>query len=61
MSQWEYCEIHISELPRKTNVPNDASTNGRDLVVIPVNNVAYLKRLVAGPTAPLPPRKTDAG
>ena len=60
MPQWEYCEIHISELPRKTNVPNDASTNGRDLVVIPVNNVAYLKRLVAG-AAPSPPHKTDAG
>ena len=62
MPQWEYCEI-----PRKTkeiDLLNDASTNGWELVLITVNNVAYLKRRVAGPTAPspsAPPGKTDAG
>jgi len=62
--QWEYREIHLSALPRKTNVLNDTSANGWEQVVITVNNIAYLKRRVAGPTAPSPSspsRKSDAG
>ena len=34
MPRWEYCEIHLSDLPRKTkeiDLLNDASTNGWEL------------------------------
>jgi hypothetical protein len=55
MPQWEYATIHLSELPRGTNeidVLNDAGEEGWELVGILANNVAYLKRQVAGSAAP---------
>jgi len=48
MPQWECCEIHLSELPPKTNVLNDASINGWEQVVITVNNVGRM--LSSGPS-----------
>jgi hypothetical protein len=54
MLQWEYREIQLSDLPRRTNeidLLNDAGKNGWELVTIATNNVARLKRRVAMPTA----------
>ena len=62
MPQWEYATIHLNELPKCTDeldLLNDAGEVGWELVSITANKVAYLKRYVAGSTAPStkPPRR----
>jgi hypothetical protein len=60
MAQWEYREIDLGDLPRKTNdidLLNDAGKDGCELVAIATNNVARLKRRVAEPAA-TPTRST---
>ena len=55
MPQWEYVTIHLNERPRGTNeldLLNDAGEDGWEPVTITANKVAYLKRQVAGSTAP---------
>jgi hypothetical protein len=67
MLEWEYCMIHLSDLPRKIDeidLLNDVGEGGWELVAITTNNIAYLKRQVAAPTARsgrLPRRKTAGG
>jgi hypothetical protein len=56
MPYWEYREIHLSQLPRRTNevdLLNDAGEDGWELVNVTRKNVAYLKRQVAA--APIVP------
>jgi hypothetical protein len=54
MPQWQYCAIHLNELPlgEEIDTLNDAGEEGWELVGITTNNVAYLKRQVAGPSGP---------
>jgi len=67
MPGWEYCTSYLSDLPWTTDeiaLLNGAVENGLELVSITANNIAYLKRKVATPTAPSarsPRRKTTAG
>jgi hypothetical protein len=64
--EWEYRQIHLSDLPRKVDeidLLNDAGEDGWELVGIASNNVAYLKRqMPGGPAAPTRSarRKTNA-
>jgi hypothetical protein len=47
MRNWEYCAIHLCDLPRgsdELDLLNDAGAEGWELVTITTNNVAYLKR-----------------
>jgi hypothetical protein len=50
MPQWQYCAIHLNELPlgEEMDTLNDAGEDGWELVGITTTNVAYLKRQVAG-------------
>jgi hypothetical protein len=60
MLQWQYREIHLNELPRRTNevdLLNDAGEEGWELVSITVNNIAYLKRQVPTPPSARSPRQ----
>ena len=55
MLEWEYCMIHLSDLPRKIDeidLLNDAGEGGWELVTITINGVAYLKRKAMVATAP---------
>jgi len=67
MPQWQYCAIHLSELPQRANeidLLNDAGEDRWELVGITTNNIAYLKRQVVGPTASSaasPRRRTTTG
>jgi hypothetical protein len=47
MPVWEYTTIDLNDLPPKVSeldLLDDAGTEGRELVVITPNNIAYLKR-----------------
>jgi hypothetical protein len=55
MPQWEYRKIPLIEAPSgggNIDILNDAGEEGWELVAITTDNVAYLKRQVAGPIAP---------
>ena len=55
MPQWEYRKIPLIEAPSgggNIDILNDAGEEGWELVVITTNNIAYLKRQVAGQIAP---------
>jgi hypothetical protein len=62
MLQWEYSKRDLSEVPSKLDdidLLNDAGRDGWELVGITANNIAYLKRPVAGAAAaPEPPTVT---
>ena len=61
MGQWEYRKLDLNQLPRKSNdvdLLNDAGEEGWELVGITSNNMAYLKREVAGAEQPKARTKT---
>jgi hypothetical protein len=52
LSLWEYCAIHLGELPQGTNevgLLNTAGKDGWELVAITPKKIAYLKRQFASP------------
>ena len=52
MSAWEYRKIDLGDLPREANdldLLAKAGDDGWELVVITVNNMAYLKREIRKP------------
>jgi hypothetical protein len=64
MSEWEYCTLQLSDLPRRTveiDLLNDAGEQGWELVGITNKNIAYLKRQLADRAAPSvkSPRRKD--
>jgi hypothetical protein len=62
-TQWEYCKLNLTELPRRTDdidLLNDAGNCAWELVLIAANNVAYLKRRLREP-APTPSARPNVG
>jgi hypothetical protein len=62
-TQWEYCKLNLTELPRKTDdieLLSDAGRSGWELVSIAANNVAYLKRQLPDPD-PTPSARANVG
>jgi hypothetical protein len=56
MPRWEYCAIHLSQLPRRVDeidLLNDVGEEGWELVAITANNLAYLKRQLRQSVAPV--------
>jgi len=52
MSAWEYRKIDLGDLPREANdldLLAKAGDDGWELVVITINNMAYLKREIRKP------------
>jgi hypothetical protein len=63
MPQWQYRKIDLNELSPKTDeidILNGAGDEGWELVVITVNNIAYLKRQLEDPTPALDARSKTA-
>jgi hypothetical protein len=66
MPEWEYINIDLNDLPRRTesiDLLNDAGKDGWELVALTSNNIAYLKRKIpkrastpAASTAPSTPQ-----
>jgi hypothetical protein len=61
MPRWEYKTVNLGETSRKArdiDLLADAGEDGRELVTITPNNIAYLKRPVDVPAAPPRARRT---
>ena len=55
MSQWEYCKIDLTAVPRQStdiDVLNQLGKDGWELVNVLANHVAYLKRPLAASVPP---------